>query len=142
MVTAVFILCVEHTSLSSLWKVRLQSHPPACIFPAAHTDYFADTTMSKRPGFHLYVPLIYFEILKKTPALFFIYRSSAVLKLARVRTSTRSGTTLPCYKAQKRSFRIRLSVSCQRREANPRDPPSDLLAVPGDENICTPQIPC
>lgn len=79
---------------------------------------------------------------KNTPALFFIYRSLAVLKLASVRTSTRSCTRLPCYKAQKRSFRIRLSVSCQRREANPRDPPSDLLAVPGDENICTPQIPC
>lgn len=47
MVTAVFTLCDEHTPLSSLWKVKIQSHPPACIFPAAHTDYFADTTMSK-----------------------------------------------------------------------------------------------
>lgn len=66
MATAVFILSVEHTPLSSLWKVRLQSHPPACIFPAAHTDYFADTTMSKGPGSHLYIPLIYSEFLKKT----------------------------------------------------------------------------
>lgn len=79
---------------------------------------------------------------KKNPALFFIYRSLAVLKLANVRTSTRSCTMLPCYKAQKRSFRIRLSVSCQRRETNPRDSPSELLAVPGDENIFMLQIPC
>lgn len=88
MVTAVFMLCGEHTPLSSPWKVRLQSHPPACIFPAAHTDCFADTTMSKGPGFHLYIPLIYFKFLKKYPALFFIYSSSAVLKLANVRTQT------------------------------------------------------
>lgn len=71
MVTAVFMLCGEHTALSSPWKVRLQSHPPACIFPAAHTDCFADTTMSKGPGFHLYIPLIYFKFLKKIPCSIF-----------------------------------------------------------------------
>lgn len=133
MASAVFILCGEHTPLSSLWKVRLQSHPPACIFPAAHTDYFADTTMSKGPGFHLYSPLIYFKFLKKkTPALFFTYSSLAVLKLANVRTHTSSCAPTPCYKAQKRSFRIILWVSRQWRETNPRDPPPDFLAAPGD----------
>lgn len=65
-----FVLYVEHTPLSSLWKVRLQSHPPACIFLAACADYFADTTMSKGPGFHLYIPLTYFEFLKKTCSIF------------------------------------------------------------------------
>lgn len=65
MIPSMFVLYVEYTLLSSLWKVRLQSHPPACIFLAACADYFADTTMSKGPGFHLYVPLTYFEFLKK-----------------------------------------------------------------------------
>lgn len=79
---------------------------------------------------------------KKNPALFFTYSSLAVLKLANVRTYTRSCTPTPCYKAQKRSFRIIPSVSCQRRETNPRDPPSDFLVVPGDGNTCMLQISC
>ena len=130
-------LCWTHSSQLTL-EGQASTTPSSLHLSGSSCRFFCQYHHVKATRLPSVCSPTHFEFLQKT-ALFFIYSSLVVLKLANTRTYTSSHPTTLCYAAQKGSLRLTWLVS---EEGNkPQGPPSDLLAVTAGKNACTWETP-